>query len=151
MAVYSMTGFGSAISGAADSAAASPDSVPSNTGSVGVELRSVNGRFLDFSLRLPDELRGLEPALRELVALTRARGIQLILIHPAYRLSKPHRCLLTRLAAEERVPVLDVEDLLAVDATARGLTKPDYFRDSAHPNEMGHDVIGRGLAALFNR
>jgi uncharacterized protein YicC (UPF0701 family) len=30
-------------------------------------LRSVNGRFLDLGLRLPDEMRGLEPALRELV------------------------------------------------------------------------------------
>ncbi|HSW06095.1 YicC/YloC family endoribonuclease [Aquabacterium sp.] len=74
MAVYSMTGFGSAISGAADSAAASTDSVPSNTSAVGVELRSVNGRFLDFSLRLPDELRGLEPALRELVGAAFRRG-----------------------------------------------------------------------------
>ena len=98
-------------------------------------------------VRVPDADR--EAALRQLVSLTRARGIQLILIHPAYRLSKPHRCLLTRLATEERVPLLDVEDLLAVDATSRGLAKADYFRDSAHPNEMGHDVIARGLAAML--
>jgi hypothetical protein len=32
-----------------------------------VELRSVNGRFLDLVAALPDELRGLEPALRELL------------------------------------------------------------------------------------
>ncbi len=32
---------------------------------VTVELRSVNSRFLDLAFRLPDELRGLEPALRE--------------------------------------------------------------------------------------
>ena len=30
-----------------------------------VELRSVNHRFLDLQLRLPDELRGLEATLRE--------------------------------------------------------------------------------------
>ena len=30
-----------------------------------VELRSVNHRFLDLQVRLPDELRGLESALRE--------------------------------------------------------------------------------------
>lgn len=74
MAVYSMTGFGSAIAGAAPSASSGSDSVPSNTATVGVELRSVNGRFLDFSLRLPDELRGLEPALRELVGAAFRRG-----------------------------------------------------------------------------
>src|SRR5712671_5176576 len=33
--------------------------------SLTVDLRSVNHRYLDLSIRLPDELRGLEPALRE--------------------------------------------------------------------------------------
>jgi len=41
---------------------------------VSAELRSVNGRFLDLSLRLPDELRSLEPALREMVAGAIKRG-----------------------------------------------------------------------------
>jgi uncharacterized protein (TIGR00255 family) len=38
------------------------------------EVRSVNGRFLDLSLKLPDELRALEPALRELVGASIKRG-----------------------------------------------------------------------------
>jgi uncharacterized protein (TIGR00255 family) len=42
--------------------------------SIGVELRSVNGRFLDLALRLPDELRGLEPALREMLTARFKRG-----------------------------------------------------------------------------
>jgi len=37
-------------------------------------MRSVNGRFLDLALRLPDELRALEPALRELVSGVVRRG-----------------------------------------------------------------------------
>ena len=37
-------------------------------------MRSVNGRFLDLSLRLPDELRSLEPALRDAVASAVRRG-----------------------------------------------------------------------------
>ena len=41
---------------------------------IGVELRSVNSRFLDLALRLPDELRGLEPALRELLTARFKRG-----------------------------------------------------------------------------
>jgi len=43
-------------------------------GQVAVELRSVNSRFLDLSLRIPDELRIAEPALRELIAGTVQRG-----------------------------------------------------------------------------
>ena len=41
---------------------------------IGVELRSVNGRFLDLALRLPDEYRSLEPALRELLTGRFKRG-----------------------------------------------------------------------------
>ena len=42
--------------------------------SVTVELRSVNGRFLDLNFRMPDEFRSLEPALRELLSGTLRRG-----------------------------------------------------------------------------
>ncbi len=37
-------------------------------------MRSVNGRFLDLVLRLPDDMRGLEPALRELIGAAFKRG-----------------------------------------------------------------------------
>ncbi len=42
--------------------------------SLSVELRSVNHRYLDLQLRLPDELRGLETALRERIAAELKRG-----------------------------------------------------------------------------
>jgi uncharacterized protein (TIGR00255 family) len=70
MAVYSMTGFASAT---AQAGASAEDATPSRS-SVTVEMRSVNGRFLDIALRLPDELRAQEPALRELVAAAVRRG-----------------------------------------------------------------------------
>jgi uncharacterized protein (TIGR00255 family) len=69
MSVYSMTGYGSATQGAAEGAESA-----AHSGAVTVDVRSVNGRFLDLSLRLPDELRGLEPALRELVGSALRRG-----------------------------------------------------------------------------
>ena len=43
-------------------------------GTLGCELRSVNHRVLELGVRLPDELRALEPALRERVAGRVARG-----------------------------------------------------------------------------
>ncbi len=42
--------------------------------SLGVELRSVNHRYLDLQLRLPDELRAQESALRERIAAELKRG-----------------------------------------------------------------------------
>jgi uncharacterized protein (TIGR00255 family) len=39
-----------------------------------VECRAVNSRFLDLGFRLPDECRGAEPALRELVTQSLFRG-----------------------------------------------------------------------------
>jgi uncharacterized protein (TIGR00255 family) len=70
MSVYSMTGFATASAGVGGTGAAEP----STAGAVTVDLRSVNGRFLDLSLKLPDELRGLEPALREMVGAGFKRG-----------------------------------------------------------------------------
>ncbi len=43
-------------------------------GNLGCELRAVNHRFLELGTRLPDELRALEPALRERVSSRVARG-----------------------------------------------------------------------------
>ena len=42
--------------------------------SLAVELRSVNHRYLDVTLKLPDELRSLEPTLRERLASAQKRG-----------------------------------------------------------------------------
>jgi uncharacterized protein (TIGR00255 family) len=42
--------------------------------SLAVELRSVNHRYLDLQLRLPDELRGLETPLRERISGELKRG-----------------------------------------------------------------------------
>ena len=59
--IQSMTGY----------AAASTDSP---RGRLSLELRSVNSRFLDLQFRVADELRALEPALRELIVARVARG-----------------------------------------------------------------------------
>jgi uncharacterized protein (TIGR00255 family) len=59
--ILSMTGFAAV---AADAGAVA----------LAIELRSVNHRYLDLTLRLPDELRSLEPALRERLAGELRRG-----------------------------------------------------------------------------
>ncbi len=52
-------------------AAASQESAQ---GSLGVELKTVNHRYLEFQTRIPEELRPLEPAMREAVAARLTRG-----------------------------------------------------------------------------
>ena len=81
MAVYSMTGYASASAAPAsthETGPAADNLAPRSAGAahtqLSVELRSVNGRFLDLGFRLPDEFRSLEPALRELLAAAFKRG-----------------------------------------------------------------------------
>jgi uncharacterized protein (TIGR00255 family) len=69
-----MTGYANAASGGMADAAGDAAAAGTPAASVTVEARSVNGRFLDLSFRLPDDLRGLEPALRELLASNFRRG-----------------------------------------------------------------------------
>ena len=59
--ISSMTGY---AAGAADLA----------RGALALEIRSVNSRYLDVQCRISEELRAVEPALRELIASRVARG-----------------------------------------------------------------------------
>lgn len=73
MSVYSMTGYASVQSSTAQP---TPETEPSRdfNARLGVEIRSVNSRFLDLAFRLPDEMRQAEPALRELLTGQLKRG-----------------------------------------------------------------------------
>jgi uncharacterized protein (TIGR00255 family) len=73
MAVYSMTGYASAQQSAAQ-AAASPEAKGAAASRLGLEIRSVNSRFLDLTFRLSEELRPHEPMLREMIAARLKRG-----------------------------------------------------------------------------
>ena len=73
MPVYSMTGYASAqLSSAVPGA--ETDVKPAPAGQLGMEIRSVNSRFLDLSFRLPEDLRQHEPALRDLIIAKLKRG-----------------------------------------------------------------------------
>jgi uncharacterized protein (TIGR00255 family) len=73
MSVYSMTGYASLQSSPPQPI---PETEPGRDSSsrLGIEIRSVNSRFLDLAFRLPDELRQAEPALRELLTGKLKRG-----------------------------------------------------------------------------
>ena len=73
MSVYSMTGYASVQHSSArpSSETESKSAPPSH---LGLEIRSVNSRFLDLSFKLPEELRQYEPMLRELLVSRLKRG-----------------------------------------------------------------------------
>lgn len=68
MSLQSMTGYASAQS------QVGADTPVAHGLRLGLEVRSVNSRYLDLSFRLPDELRHLEPGLRELISKSIRRG-----------------------------------------------------------------------------
>src|SRR5512132_3108144 len=95
--IYSMTGYAAAASEFA-------------WGVLGVELRSVNHRYLDIQFRLPDELRSLEPQLRETLTARMTRG------------KVDCRITSSAAAAIQRPPELNVEllrQLVALDGRVR--------------------------------
>ena len=59
--IYSMTGYAVATK-------------ESSQGTLSLELRSVNHRYLDIQFRLPDKFRALEPSMRELITSKLNRG-----------------------------------------------------------------------------
>lgn len=69
MSVYSMTGYASVQKAAGDEGLAAVSAAR-----LGLEIRSVNSRFLDPVFRLPEELRHAEPALREKLTARLKRG-----------------------------------------------------------------------------
>lgn len=76
MPVYSMTAYASAQQ---ELASGSPNpsniALPQTPGfQLGLEIRSVNSRFLDLTFKLPEDLRTFEPALRELITGQLKRG-----------------------------------------------------------------------------
>ena len=119
-----MTGYASAQQSQATAGAA---------GTLGLEIRAVNGRFLDLALRLPEELRAHEPALRECLTRGLRRGkVELrawIDTTAAATINLPSSALLQQLnAAQDAVrawlaqgTVLSVADVLRLTQPARAL------------------------------
>ena len=66
-----MTGYASAQHSTASPSSEQPASVAAH---LGLEIRSVNSRFLDLTFRLPEELRPFESAMRELLIAGLKRG-----------------------------------------------------------------------------
>jgi uncharacterized protein (TIGR00255 family) len=122
-----MTGYASAQQSAGHAVPAG-DAKGLPASRLGLEIRSVNSRFLDLSFRLSDELRQHEPALRELIAGKIRRGkveVRAALESPAGdNLREPTPRLLQRLNALQ-------DNVRAWLPDAKALSVADVVRMSA--------------------
>lgn len=103
---------------------------------LGLEIRSVNSRFLDLTFRLPEELRSSEPALRELITAHLKRGkIEVratIESTSANSVPEPHPRLLQRLNAVQ-------DSIKAWLPEAKPLSVADVIRLSLNEGHSGRD------------
>ncbi len=140
MPVYSMTGYACVLFNDIALNAGSPTN--QHTGSrLGVEIRSINSRYLDLSFRMADDLRAMEPALRERLQKRIKRGKVEVRVavdnHASDGVHEPSLGLLERLSAVQDsihallpgAPELSVADILhlANNDTACAYEQPDVL------------------------
>lgn len=83
--------------------------------------------------------------LEEMRALCRSRGIALVVIHPSYRASEPHTCVLTEFCQVTGVPMLDAQPVLH----PHGVTLDAMFLDKMHPTARGHAALAEELRVFL--
>ncbi|MFN9389921.1 MAG: YicC/YloC family endoribonuclease [Betaproteobacteria bacterium] len=133
--IHSMTGF-----------AALTRELPAGT--VSLELRSVNHRYLDVQFRMPEEFRAFEPAMREAIAARLSRGkvecrVGLTRAPDAASLeiSEPLLARLAQLNAQVRARLPGAAELSVADV----LRWPGIFGAEALPAE----ALREGFLALL--
>ena len=148
MTVYSMTGYASTQSGSSN-APANPDTKVPACLQLGLEIRSVNSRFLDLGFRLPDDLRAHEPALRDLLTARLKRGkveVRVSLeLQQSASIGDPSVKLLQRLGTLQ-------DNVKAWIPEARALSVADVLRLAANEQpglrDRGEDLLPLAQTAL---
>ena len=148
MTVYGMTGYASTQSGSSN-APANPDTKVPACLQLGLEIRSVNSRFLDLGFRLPDDLRAHEPALRDLLTARLKRGkveVRVSLeLQQSASIGDPSVKLLQRLGTLQ-------DNVKAWIPEARALSVADVLRLAANEQpglrDRGEDLLPLAQTAL---
>ena len=154
MSVYSMTGY-AAVQSSTAPAAGSADIKVAAGASLGLEIRSVNSRFLDLSFRLPEELRQFEPVLRELLGAQLKRGkVEVrVAIESGSTLAvvEPSTRLLRRLSAVQdhvKAWLADVQPLRVSDVLRLAASEQASVRDwAAEVTPLAQKALKELLAA----
>jgi uncharacterized protein (TIGR00255 family) len=126
-------------------------------GTLNLELRSVNHRFLDIQIRMAEELRFVEPALRELLAGKLSRGkVECRLAYAQAAAGNAHMALNEPLVRELRALNRRVQSLLPDSQPLRivdVLHWPGVLASNALPFDQMREVctaIGHQALEAFN-
>jgi uncharacterized protein (TIGR00255 family) len=130
--IASMTGFAAAA-------------LETPQGSLAVELKTVNHRYLEFQTRIPEELRPLEPAMREAVAARLTRGkvdcrVTFTPIASAARSMQPDRAALTALHAASRQILAEFPDARPL-SISEVLHWPGVLADESLSPDRAKDAV----------
>jgi uncharacterized protein (TIGR00255 family) len=130
--IASMTGFAAAA-------------LETPQGSLSAELKTVNHRYLEFQTRMPEELRPLEPAMREAVAARLTRGkvdcrITFTPIASAARSLVPDGAALKALHAASRQVLAEFPDARAL-SVSEILHWPGVLADESLSPDRAKDVV----------
>jgi uncharacterized protein (TIGR00255 family) len=130
--IASMTGFAAAA-------------LETPQGSLSAELKTVNHRYLEFQARMPEELRPLEPAMREAVAARLTRGkvdcrITFTPIASAARSLVPDGTALKALHAASRQVLAEFPDARAL-SVSEILHWPGVLADESLSPDRAKDVV----------
>jgi uncharacterized protein (TIGR00255 family) len=143
--IQSMTGY---------AAAEAPVSSEGARG-IALELRSVNARYLDIQFRIHDELRALEPALREMLAARLARGkveCRVFLnesgAQPLGRVNAEALARLKELAAEVARALPQAAPLRVADVLRWPGVLAEAPRDEAQTRALATELCRRALEEL---
>jgi uncharacterized protein (TIGR00255 family) len=151
MSVYSMTGYASAQCSSA-STTRENEQKAEPVSRLGLEIRSVNSRYLDLTLRLPDELRSFEPALRERLTTRLKRGkvelranlendSQTLLVEPSARVLQRLNAIQDNVKAWlPNAGVLSVADVIRLSASSGSPTK-DWRPDVVALTDQALDAL----------
>lgn len=93
--------------------------------------------------RVTDEERRAN--LERLVSLCKQHGVPVVILHPAYRDSSRHTCVLTQFCAASGVPLFDAFDSLHPP----NVSPRAVFTDAWHPGSDGHALLARDLAEFL--
>jgi len=80
--------------------------------------------------------------LDKLCSICNDSNIHLIIIHPSYRYSKLHECLLTQFCRDNNVLMFEAYPTLHPE----NIPVEAMFIDAWHPTELGHECLANGLS-----
>lgn len=90
---------------------------------------------------------------KKVAALCTARRIRLVVMHPSYRHSQRHTCMLTDFCKKNNIPLFEAFDSLhpSNSTAAPSVEAQSFYLDEFHPTAQGHERLARDLFRFISQ